>query len=87
MLLREFLAREGAIVYPLWAGKRGNPVVFPSDLFGELLLLQGDIGGQVVMSRHRERLYGVVVDDKAVIEDIDCREDYLKLVENRPLLL
>jgi len=83
-LLGQFLAREGAIVYPLFEGKRGNPVIFPSDLYGELRLLQGDTGGQEVMSRHKERLYGVAVEDNAVIEDIDCREDYLKLVENRP---
>lgn len=86
-LLGRFLAREGAIVYPLFAGKRGNPVIFPAALYGELLLLQGDTGGQEVMSRHKERLYGVVVDDQAVIEDIDCREDYVKLVENRPKVL
>jgi len=81
-LLSEYWSQERAIVYPLFDGRRGNPVIFPPDLYGELRLLQGDTGGKEVMSRHSERLFGVAVDDKAVIEDVDCREDYVKLVEN-----
>ena len=80
-LVDEFMRREGAIIYPRFDEKRGNPVIFPSALYSELLQLRGDTGGQEVMNRHNDRLHGVAVDDYAVLEDIDCREDYLKLVK------
>ena len=36
--------------------KRGNPAIFPSDLFGELYQLTGDQGGRRVMVQHEELL-------------------------------
>ena len=37
-------------------GQRGNPCVFPSDLFPALLALQGDTGGARVIRSHMDRL-------------------------------
>lgn len=37
-------------------GRRGNPCVFPAALFPELLALEGDTGGSVVIRRHEDLL-------------------------------
>ena len=38
-----------------------SPVLFPKDLFGELLKLTGDVGGSQVIAKHRGRLVTVEV--------------------------
>ena len=38
------------------AGQRGNPCLFPADLFDELNRLTGDRGGNAVIRRHEDRL-------------------------------
>jgi len=44
----------------IWAaahhGRRGNPCLFPRDLFGELLALESDVGGSRVIKAHMDRL-------------------------------
>ena len=44
------------IVAMAHGGVRGNPCVFPEDLFPELCALSGDTGGSAVIRRHPERL-------------------------------
>lgn len=44
----------------IWAaahhGRRGNPCLFPRDLFAELFSLNGDVGGSRVIKAHPDRL-------------------------------
>ena len=58
-----------------WAGKRGNPVVFPAALFPELLALTGDVGGGAVIRAHPERLRLVEAADPAELRDVDTLAD------------
>ena len=58
-----------------WAGRRGNPVLFPADLFPELLALTGDVGGGRVIKRHPDRLTLVEACSPRELEDVDCPED------------
>ena len=51
-----FEARQDRIVALASGGRRGNPCVFPADLFPELLALEGDVGGGAVIRRHEDRL-------------------------------
>ena len=51
-------------------GRRGNPFLFPADLFPELLTLAGDTGGRQVIRRHEERLLLLEVPSEE-LEDID----------------
>ena len=55
-LLDAFAKDPTRIVAPIADGRRGNPVLFPKDLFGELLSLTGDVGGSQIIGRHPERL-------------------------------
>lgn len=44
------------------AGEYGNPVVFPALYFPELMALQGDVGGKVILKKHPEIVKGIEVD-------------------------
>jgi guanine deaminase len=71
-LLDTFEKDPTRIVAPVANGRRGNPVLFPKDLFGELLKLTGDVGGSQVIAKHRGRLVTVEV-PAAELYDVDTR--------------
>ena len=71
-LLDAFEADPTRIVAPCANGERGNPVLFPGSLFGELLALSGDVGGSAVIRRHEDRLTTVEVPAEE-LRDIDTR--------------
>ncbi|MEG2420561.1 MAG: nucleotidyltransferase family protein [Oscillospiraceae bacterium] len=52
--------------------RRGNPVIFPADLFGELFALTGDTGGSAVIKKHPHRLATVEVPPRE-LSDMDYR--------------
>ena len=55
-LAAAFLACPDCIHAVAAEGVRGNPCVFPRELFSELLQLQGDVGGGAVIKDHLDRL-------------------------------
>ncbi|MFI3250970.1 MAG: nucleotidyltransferase family protein [Eubacteriales bacterium] len=52
--------------------RRGNPVIFPSKYYPELLELQGDVGGKQVIINHSEYLDILLTPEKE-LEDIDFK--------------
>ena len=65
--LIELFLREGkGIACVEHSGKTGNPCIFSRKYFGELMELEGDVGGKRVIRKHRE--------DTAVLEILDERE-------------
>lgn len=64
-------AREDAIVLPLHAGRRGNPVLWGRDHFPALLTLDGDVGGRALFDRRADAIVEVVCDDATVLVDAD----------------
>jgi molybdenum cofactor cytidylyltransferase len=81
-LVRSFHASGAAIVAPSTGGRRGNPVLFGSGLFPELLAVEGDAGAREVIARHRSAMHLVEVDDAALLQDVDTMEDYDSLRES-----
>ena len=71
-LAAAFFARPDRIWALSFAGKRGNPVIFPSALFGELASLPYDTGGRAVIDRHHELLSLMEAGDGAELDDIDA---------------
>ena len=69
-----FLESSDAICALSWQGRRGNPVVFPADLFGELAALTGDTGGGAIIRRHPERLRLVEAFSPNELLDVDNPE-------------
>ena len=75
-LLARYRASGAPIVAPVYRGQRGNPVLFDRALFPELLAVRGDRGGRALIEKYHEQVELVVVDDPAVIADVDSPEDY-----------
>ncbi|MCL6515882.1 nucleotidyltransferase family protein [Alicyclobacillus sp.] len=65
------------IVRARFAGVPGHPVLFPSDLFHELLEVTGDQGAREVLARHRVRIRYVDVADARFALDADTPEAWL----------
>jgi molybdenum cofactor cytidylyltransferase len=80
-LVTHFHETGAPIVAPVYAGRRGNPVLFHRSLFAELLAVEGDQGGRALLDRHREKVELLAVDDPAVVLDIDTRHDYAQIQE------
>jgi molybdenum cofactor cytidylyltransferase len=67
------------IIVPVYNGKRGNPVIFPSLFRDDLLAIEGDIGGRAVMEKMEERVKLVPLENSIANIDIDTQEDYERI--------
>lgn len=65
--------QEHAVAYAQYRGRRGHPVGFGSELFSELVRLDGDEGARRLVARYPAQ--GVEVDDPGVLLDIDTPPD------------
>jgi molybdenum cofactor cytidylyltransferase len=70
----------GRIVLPVCAGRRGHPVFFSSDLFGEILALRADQGLNVVVRSDPRRVTEVAVSNAGILRDIDTPEEFENLL-------
>ena len=78
-LLAAFTASGGPIVVPTLRRRRSAPVIFARSLFPELLALQGDVGGRQLFPRHADEIIEVEFTTERAFEDIDTREDLIRL--------
>lgn len=74
-LIDSFQESKTAVCALSWGGRRGNPVIFPRDLFGELAALTGDVGGGAVIRRHPDRLVLVEAFSPKELSDVDKPDD------------
>ena len=74
-LLADFATHPDCICALGWKGERGSPVVFPKELFPELLALTGDRGGGGVVQAHQNRLRLVEAAAPTELQDIDIKLD------------
>ena len=58
------------IVALSYQGQRGNPCLFPSAYFDELMAMEGDHGGNVVIRKHEDALLLLEVPPKELV-DVD----------------
>ena len=76
-LIEGFQRGARGIVLPAYEGRRGHPVILDRKKYeGELLALQGDVGGKEIVGKHPEDVLEVAVADRGVLMDIDAPEDY-----------
>jgi molybdenum cofactor cytidylyltransferase len=79
-LVQAFLTdRDGSIFVPTWEGRRGNPVLWSSDMFAEFQTLGGDVGAKVLMSRHATLVREIPVDTTGILMDVDTPESLQEL--------
>ncbi len=72
----EFYKREPDCIAAMAFGKRrGNPAIFPKDMFDELRELRGDVGGSVVIRAHDDKLRLYQIEDELELYDTDSVEE------------
>ena len=84
-LLADFAAHPDCICALSWRGERGSPVIFPPDLFPELLALAGDRGGGAVIRARQDRLRLVEACSPDELQDMDTPFDLKRPAEEKPL--
>jgi len=72
-----------AVIAPLVVDRRANPILFDRVTFGDLLRLQGDVGGRGIFDKHRVE-YLPWHDDRLLL-DVDTPEQYARLLEDETL--
>jgi len=80
-LITAWYTRGKRIMAPLYAGKRGNPLIFDASLFPELMAVTGDEGGRSVVERHKQELTTLELGDVIANYDVDTWEAYQQVVE------
>jgi molybdenum cofactor cytidylyltransferase len=81
-LIGTFEREKHPIVVPIYEGKRGNPVLFSSELKEDLLAIEGDTGGRAVIERMASRVKQVPIEEGLVGLTIDSRQAYELLKES-----
>ncbi len=76
-LIETYRATGRPIVVPLYAGRRGNPVLFDRSLFAELERQQGDQGGREVIVADPTRVATVEFESDDAQRDLDTWDDYV----------
>lgn len=75
-VLDSFRADPLPIVIASYQGKRGHPVLFSSQVYGEILAAPLDQGAKVVVRKDLTRVRELPLDDPGILADIDTPEDY-----------
>lgn len=75
-LVERFRRSDAPLVVPLYAGRRGNPVLFARALYGELAQVSGDAGARELVAAHLAEAAQVELDEPAAQMDVDTWEEY-----------
>jgi molybdenum cofactor cytidylyltransferase len=77
-LITSFRAAPLPILIAAYQGRRGHPVLFSSQVYGEILAAPLDQGAKVVVRKDPSRVREVQLDDPGILADIDTPEDYAR---------
>ncbi len=88
-LIRASTVRKAAtagapIVHPIYRGERGHPPFIGRALFGEIVESDGDGGLRAILARHEREAVSVAVFDRGCLQDMDCPDDYRRLLAALP---
>ncbi|MCR1933802.1 molybdenum cofactor cytidylyltransferase [Clostridium tepidum] len=82
LLLNKFINNNDYIVIPKYKNTVGSPTIFPEKFKNELLNLQGDIGGKIIINNHMNKILFVDLKNRYSLFDIDTPEDYEYIKKN-----
>ncbi len=71
-------------VHPYFGGERGHPPFIGRALFGEIVESDGDGGLRAILARHEHEAASVAVFDRGCLLDMDCPDDYRRLLAALP---
>ncbi|HXG18927.1 MAG TPA: nucleotidyltransferase family protein, partial [Methylomirabilota bacterium] len=79
-LITSFREHPLPILIAVYNGKRGHPVLFSSQVYGEIFAAPLDHGAKVVVRKDPSRVREISLDDPGIVADIDTPEDYRRYV-------
>lgn len=85
-LISSYLKSFDALHYPVYRGKRGNPVLFDRRMFIELTRMQGDEGGRSLLQKYKNLCRPVPTECSGVIMDIDTPADLDAMRRSLPVM-
>lgn len=71
------------IIVPFYNGVNGNPTIFPKTFNNDLLKLEGDTGGKLIIKDNEADLIKVHIQTNNEFIDIDTVEDYERVVKKK----
>ena len=78
-LVSFYLKEPDKIAAMAYGARRGNPVIFPRDMFIELRDLTGDTGGSAVICKNQDKLRLYQVEDELELFDADRASELERL--------
>jgi molybdenum cofactor cytidylyltransferase len=78
-LIAAFRDGAGAVIVPVHAGKRGNPVLWPRSFFPSMLALAGDAGAKGLLAANAACVRQVDLGTNAIFLDVDTAEALAQL--------
>jgi CTP:molybdopterin cytidylyltransferase MocA len=73
-LIAAFDRAPGSIVLPVYRGRRGHPVIFPSRLYPELLRAPAEVGARAVVRAHASEVVEVETEEEGVVLNLNDPE-------------
>ncbi len=73
-LVAAFDRAPDRIVLPVYHGRRGHPVIFPSRFYAELLAAPTEVGARAVVRAHPKDVVGVPVEEEGVVLNLNDPE-------------
>lgn len=80
ILKKNYEQSPNSIIIPTYQGKKGSPVIFPQRFRDELLAVEGDTGGRIVIQQHLDDVKYVEISNPNFLWDIDTLHDFHKLL-------
>ena len=70
-LIEQFSKTKNSIVVPVYEGRRGHPVIFPSALYDELLHAPLDTGARAVVWAHKGKVEEVQTNEEGCVLNLN----------------
>lgn len=77
-LIEQFYLTRGKIVLPVYEGRRGHPVIFPTALYYELLHAPIEKGARTVVWAHAEEVLEVPTNEEGCVLNLNDPETLLR---------
>lgn len=81
-LVEEFDSSGKLVVLPTYQGRRGHPLIFRAELYGELLAASPEIGARQVVWAHAREIAEVPTEEEGVVLNLNDPDTLKKAMES-----
>lgn len=82
-LIEAFTKTRAPVVVPTFEGRRGHPVIFSSEVFGELLSASLETGAREVVWAHKAEIAEVPTNEEGCVLNLNDPDAFLKISSAR----